>query len=228
MCQLQSSKNIKAPVCNVSGFCEEGPRGATLEGVKFQIKDCKDASSTIVFGIEATAAPATAAATPAPAAAAAALAAGGRIDYSTAASNMAIGPQLQATINSIQEMGFERVEIIRALWAAFNNPERAVEYLMTGIPAGVEQPQAAAPPPASGAPAAGALAGAGAAVPQQPAAAAGPNAQPLDMFPQVRRPLSDSRPRPVRRRPDDFVGCPGLLIRPANTEYHVPIGGCLW
>ncbi|KAK9803312.1 hypothetical protein WJX72_011968 [[Myrmecia] bisecta] len=134
----------------------------------------------------ATAAPATAAATPAPAAAAAAPAAGGRIDYSTAASNMAIGPQLQATINSIQEMGFERVEIIRALRAAFNNPERAVEYLMTGIPAGVEQPQAAAPPPASGAPAAGALAGAGAAVPQQPAAAAGPNAQPLDMFPQVK------------------------------------------
>ncbi|KAK9811909.1 hypothetical protein WJX72_012290 [[Myrmecia] bisecta] len=132
----------------------------------------------------ATAAPATAAATPAPAAAAAAPAAGGSIDYSTAASNLAIGPQLEATINSIQEMGFERAEIIRALRAAFNNPERAVEYLMTGIPAGVEQPQAAAPPPASAAPAAGAPAGAGAAAPQQPAAAAGPNAQPLDMFPQ--------------------------------------------
>ncbi len=39
------------------------------------------------------------------------------------------GVEFQATVNGMMEMGFEREQVIKALRASFNNPERAVEYL---------------------------------------------------------------------------------------------------
>jgi UV excision repair protein RAD23 len=54
--------------------------------------------------------------------------------YATAASELATGAALEEKIKQIMEMGFPKDEVIRALRAAFNNPDRAVEYLMTGLP----------------------------------------------------------------------------------------------
>lgn len=41
------------------------------------------------------------------------------------------GDGLQAAVNNMVEMGFPKEQVLRAMRASFNNPDRAVEYLMT-------------------------------------------------------------------------------------------------
>uniref|UniRef100_H3G763 UV excision repair protein RAD23 n=1 Tax=Phytophthora ramorum TaxID=164328 RepID=H3G763_PHYRM len=65
-------------------------------------------------------------------------------------SGLVAGEQMSATVQQLVDMGFPEDQVRSALRAAFNNPERAVEYLMSGIP---EQPAA---PPQTAAPSAGA------------------------------------------------------------------------
>ncbi|KAL6543764.1 Ubiquitin receptor RAD23c [Orobanche gracilis] len=105
--------------------------------------------------------------------------------YDQAASNLVAGNNLEGTIQQILDMGggtWNRETVLRALRAAYNNPERAVEYLYSGIPESAEAPPTSASMPS----------GPAADVPTQPHQAAqpasapttGPNANPLDLFPQ--------------------------------------------
>ncbi|XP_026407840.1 ubiquitin receptor RAD23d-like isoform X2 [Papaver somniferum] len=103
--------------------------------------------------------------------------------YGQAASNLVAGNNLEQTIQEILDMGggtWDRDTVVRALRAAFNNPERAVDYLYSGIP---EQPVVVPAPQApagqAGLPPAQAREPAQLGVPST-----GPNANPLDLFPQ--------------------------------------------
>ncbi|KAL5581955.1 hypothetical protein UlMin_014397 [Ulmus minor] len=106
--------------------------------------------------------------------------------YGQAASNLVAGNTLESTIQQILDMGggsWDRDTVVRALRAAFNNPERAVEYLYSGIP------EQADIPPVARLPASGQAANPAAANPPVQASesavpTAGPNANPLDLFPQ--------------------------------------------
>ncbi|KAI1854516.1 hypothetical protein JX266_000634 [Neoarthrinium moseri] len=78
---------------------------------------------------------------------------------------MAMGADREGIIANMEAMGFERAQIDAAMRAAFFNPDRAVEYLLNGIPESARQPAQ----PQGGAPAA-----------QAPAASAQPAAAPAE------------------------------------------------
>ncbi|KAI4379150.1 hypothetical protein MLD38_005485 [Melastoma candidum] len=106
--------------------------------------------------------------------------------YGEAASNLVAGTNLEGTIQHILDMGggtWDRDTVVRALRAAYNNPERAVEYLYSGIPEQADVPAVARASPATGQPA---IPPAQPVQPTQaaPAPSSGPNANPLDLFPQ--------------------------------------------
>ncbi|KAG9067861.1 hypothetical protein KI688_011450 [Linnemannia hyalina] len=81
------------------------------------------------------------------------------------------GTHFETAIQNMMEMGFPREQCMNAMRASFNNPDRAVEYLMTGIP---DHLQAQASAPAAAAPRAPAASGA--AAPTNPAATSTPAA----------------------------------------------------
>ncbi|XP_039788439.1 ubiquitin receptor RAD23b-like isoform X3 [Panicum virgatum] len=61
--------------------------------------------------------------------------------YDNSASNLLSGSNIDTMINQLMEMGggsWDRDKVQRALRAAYNNPERAVEYLYSGIPVTAE------------------------------------------------------------------------------------------
>nr|VDD00085.1 unnamed protein product [Brassica rapa] len=89
--------------------------------------------------------------------------------HGQAASSLASGNRLEPLVQQLMDMGggsWDKETVTRALRAAHNNPERAVDYLYSGIPETAEV----------------AVAGSGAA--PVPPASGGPNSSPLDLFPQ--------------------------------------------
>lgn len=62
-------------------------------------------------------------------------------------SAFATGSQLDATVANIMELGYPRGQVLLAMRRAFNNPDRAVEYLLNGdIPEVSEEPESVPEP----------------------------------------------------------------------------------
>ncbi|CAJ1844664.1 unnamed protein product [Sphenostylis stenocarpa] len=100
--------------------------------------------------------------------------------YGHATSNLNTGSNLESTIQQILEMGggnWDRDTIIRALQAAFNNPERAIEYLYSGIPEEADAAEVARSPMTRQAENSSIQA------PQPAIPTSGPNTSPLNLFP---------------------------------------------
>ncbi|KAG0286182.1 hypothetical protein BGZ98_005176, partial [Dissophora globulifera] len=87
------------------------------------------------------------------------------------------GTHFETAIQGMMEMGFPRDQCMLAMRASFNNPDRAVEYLMNGIPEHL-MAQASAPPAGRPAPAAAAAPSAGATAPSSTPVAAETTAAP--------------------------------------------------
>ncbi|XP_022648925.1 UV excision repair protein RAD23 homolog B-like isoform X2 [Varroa destructor] len=68
----------------------------------------------------------------------------------TGESGLVRSDNYDGTVRNIMEMGYPRDQVERALRASYNNAERAVEYLVTGIPVEEDEPAVGVNVPATG------------------------------------------------------------------------------
>ena len=108
---------------------------------------------------------------------------------STVDTGMVLGEDYNRMVQQLQDMGYEKSQVEAALRASFNNPDRAVEYLLTGIPSSAQQTPAQAMPAAPGSGSTGVPPASTASTPAVPAT---PGDNPLaflrehEMFQQIR------------------------------------------
>ncbi|EHA22422.1 hypothetical protein CBS63078_5989 [Aspergillus niger] len=158
---LQDDKTIESYNIEEKGFivCMVSKPKATSSGTSSQAPSTPSRAVTSTPAAPPAPAPSAASTTPAvpstpsPAAAGTSQAQGSAFNDPSA---LLSGTQSEAVVAQMEAMGFARSDVNRAMRAAFFNPDRAIEYLLNGIPENIQQEQqqqaAAASAPQSAAP----------------------------------------------------------------------------
>ncbi|XP_032716680.1 UV excision repair protein RAD23 homolog B isoform X2 [Lontra canadensis] len=102
--------------------------------------------------------------------------------FEDATSALVTGQSYENMVTEIMSMGYEREQVIAALRASFNNPDRAVEYLLMGIPGDRESQAVVDTPPAVSTGAPPSSVAAAAATTTASTTTAGPGGHPLEFL----------------------------------------------